>query len=48
MPIVFASPHSGSRYPQSMLSGLRVPLINLRRTEDAFVEELFADVPRLG
>lgn len=31
-----------------MLSGLRVPLINLRRTEDAFVEELFADVPRLG
>lgn len=47
-PVVFASPHSGRFYPLDMLSRARVPLINLRRTEDAFVDELFADAPRHG
>jgi N-formylglutamate amidohydrolase len=47
-PVLFASPHSGNEYPQSMQSALCVPLIDLRRTEDAFVEELFADAPALG
>ncbi|MEO0981605.1 MAG: N-formylglutamate amidohydrolase [Pseudomonadota bacterium] len=47
-PILFASPHSGREYPEDMQADLRVPLIDLRRTEDAFVDELFADAPGLG
>ncbi|HPE49295.1 MAG TPA: N-formylglutamate amidohydrolase [Hyphomonas sp.] len=47
-PLVFASPHSGSLYPAAMLEALCVPLIDLRRTEDAFVEELFAGAPPAG
>ncbi len=47
-PVVFSSPHSGSVYPTSFVSDLRVPLIDLRRTEDAFVDELFEDAPSLG
>jgi len=31
-----------------MVDDLRVPLIDLRRTEDAFVDELFAGVPAAG
>ena len=48
VPILFASPHSGAAYPQDMITDLRVPLISLRRTEDAFVDQLFADVPEAG
>lgn len=48
VPILFASPHSGSLYPETLLSGLRVPVMDLRRTEDAFVDELFADAPDFG
>lgn len=47
-PIVFASPHSGSLYPESMVSALCVPLMDVRRTEDAFVDELFANAPSKG
>lgn len=46
--VVFASPHSGSHYPESILSRSRLSPIILRRTEDAFVDELFADAPRFG
>ena len=31
-----------------MLADLRVPLMDLRRTEDAFVDELFSSVPETG
>ncbi len=48
LPFLFASPHSGSLYPSSMLEALRVPVMDLRRTEDAFVEELFAAAPASG
>src|SRR5277367_4091899 len=41
-PIVFDSPHSGSRYPQSFLRASRLDALTLRRSEDAFVDELFA------
>tara|TARA_R110000787_G_scaffold8094_3_gene27058 strand:+ start:7679 stop:8668 length:990 start_codon:yes stop_codon:yes gene_type:complete len=47
-PVLFASPHSGSDYPENMQAALRVPLIDVRRTEDAFVEELFGEAPALG
>ncbi len=43
-PVVFASPHSGCFYPQDFQNDLRVPLIDLRRTEDAFIDELFGGV----
>ena len=42
LPLLLASPHSGRTYPDSMRASLAVPLIELRRTEDAFVDELFA------
>ncbi|WP_272987825.1 N-formylglutamate amidohydrolase [Hyphomonas adhaerens] len=48
LPFLFASPHSGSLYPGSMLEALCVPVMDLRRTEDAFVEELFAAAPAAG
>ncbi|MBR9835783.1 MAG: N-formylglutamate amidohydrolase [Alphaproteobacteria bacterium] len=40
-PVILASPHSGSYYPDHFVAALQVPLIDLRRTEDAFVDELF-------
>jgi N-formylglutamate deformylase len=46
--LVFASPHSGRRYPQSFLAQARVGLDSLRRAEDAFVDELFAAAPCHG
>ena len=48
LPVVFASPHSGNLYPSSMVSALCVPLMDVRRTEDAFVDELFASAPARG
>lgn len=48
VPVIFASPHSGSHYPDSLLGNLRVPLDDLRRTEDAFVDQLFASAPEFG
>jgi N-formylglutamate amidohydrolase len=47
-PVLFASPHSGSHYPQAMQDALCVPLLDVRRTEDAFIDELFAGAPGLG
>lgn len=47
-PVIFASPHSGQIYPAEMTSLLSVPLSDLQRTEDAFVDELYASVPVLG
>ncbi len=47
-PILFTSPHSGHEYPESMQRDLCVPLMDIRRTEDAFVDELFGEVPALG
>jgi N-formylglutamate amidohydrolase len=48
MPIVFASPHSGFDYPPGFLAATRLDLGNLRRSEDCWVDELFAAAPRLG
>jgi len=41
-PLIFASPHSGRRYPADLLANTRVALMSLRRSEDAYVDELFA------
>lgn len=47
-PVIFASPHSGAHYPPSMRAQLSVPISDLRRTEDAFVDELYDAAPELG
>ncbi|MHA7898885.1 MAG: N-formylglutamate amidohydrolase [Henriciella sp.] len=47
-PVIFASPHSGQVYPQSMRELLSVPLSDLQRTEDAFVDELYASASDQG
>ena len=41
-PLVVASPHSGRRYAPSFLASARLGPLDLRRSEDSFVEELFA------
>ncbi len=48
LPLLFASPHSGSEYPDRLRALLAVPLIELRRAEDAFVDELFTAAPDHG
>jgi N-formylglutamate deformylase len=47
-PFLFASPHSGRSYPASLLASSRLDSTSLRRSEDAFVDELFAGVMGLG
>jgi len=47
-PVVLASPHSGQWYPSSFLSAIRLDPLSLRRSEDSFVDELFAGGPGLG
>jgi N-formylglutamate deformylase len=42
VPVVFASPHSGRTYPADFLAAARLDPLNLRRSEDSFVDELFA------
>lgn len=48
VPLVFNSPHSGRIYPNAFLAASRLDSLTLRRSEDAYVEELFAFVAALG
>ncbi len=48
VPLVFASPHSGSDYPADFVAASRLDPLALRRSEDAFVDELFAAAPDWG
>ena len=47
-PLVFASPHSGRCYAPELTRQTRVAEPILRRSEDAYVDEIFADAPRFG
>ena len=47
-PFVFASPHSGRIYPASFVAGSWLSPLALRRSEDAFVDELFGTVVTEG
>ncbi|HXJ18115.1 MAG TPA: N-formylglutamate amidohydrolase, partial [Candidatus Polarisedimenticolia bacterium] len=47
-PFVFASPHSGRFYPSSFANTTRLDPVTLRKSEDAFVDELFGGVTGLG
>lgn len=46
VPIVVDSPHSGQHYPSDF--GAALPMALLRCSEDAFVDQLWAEAPRLG
>src|SRR5271167_3445978 len=47
-PLVFSSPHSGSSYPPRFLAASRLDPLTLRRSEDAYVDELFLPCVALG
>jgi N-formylglutamate amidohydrolase len=48
LPLVLASPHSGSEYPADFIAASRLDPLALRQSEDSFVDELFAAAPSLG
>jgi N-formylglutamate amidohydrolase len=47
-PLVFASSHSGRSYPAEFLAASRLDPLRLRRSEDSFVDELFASAVGFG
>jgi N-formylglutamate amidohydrolase len=48
IPFIFASPHSGRIYPKAFLDGAKLDAVAIRRSEDSFVDELFAPAAELG
>lgn len=48
LPLVLASPHSGAHYPPDFLAASRLDARALRKSEDCFVDEIFAFAPSLG
>lgn len=47
-PFVFASPHSGRRYPAELLRMSRLDRHGLRQSEDCYVDLLFDEAPSIG
>jgi N-formylglutamate amidohydrolase len=47
-PLVFASPHSGRLYPQDMMTASALDAAAIRRSEDAFVDQLIAGAAEHG
>lgn len=47
-PLVFASPHSGRCYPDDLRAASRLKELQLRRSEDAYVDELISAAPDYG
>ena len=47
-PVVFASPHSGTDYPDEFVAASLLDSITLRRSEDCYVDDLFAAAPNFG
>ena len=48
VPLVVASPHSGADYSDEFLAVSRLDPLTLRRSEDCFVDAIFAAAPDLG
>src|SRR4051812_12304976 len=48
VPLVLSSPHSGNVYPAAFVATSRLDPLSLRRSEDAYVDELFAAAPKSG
>jgi N-formylglutamate amidohydrolase len=46
--MVFASPHSGRDYPDEFVAASILDPLSLRKSEDAFVDELFAAAAAMG
>jgi N-formylglutamate deformylase len=46
--LVFASAHSGRAYTREFVATARLDELTLRRSEDSYVDEIFAAVPALG
>lgn len=46
--LVFASPHSGRDYPAELMAAAALDSAAIRRSEDAFVDELIASGPAYG
>lgn len=47
-PYIFASPHAGRAYPAGFLSASRLTLLELRRSEDAYVDALLPEPDEVG
>ncbi len=47
-PFVLCSPHSGRTYPRSFVDLSRLSPLSLRKSEDCFVDDLFAPVAAIG
>ena len=47
-PLIFASPHSGTKYEPAFIASSRLDEKSLRRSEDSFVDEIFAGAPEGG
>ncbi|MGD9545235.1 MAG: N-formylglutamate amidohydrolase [Methylocystis sp.] len=47
-PLVFSSPHSGRIYPARFLAATPLDSATLRRSEDAYVDDLFASASSMG
>lgn len=48
IPLVFASPHSGAFYPPEFIEASKLDPLHLRRSEDAFMHEIFAAATTYG
>lgn len=48
VPFVYNSPHSGRHYPADLMAATRLDALQIRASEDCFVDLLFAAAPRLG
>ena len=48
VPLVFSSPHSGRAYPEEFLQAIQLNSHEIRRSEDSFVDEIFASVINYG
>jgi N-formylglutamate amidohydrolase len=47
-PLVFASPHSGRLYPADMMAAAALDAQSIRRSEDAYVDDLIAGAAEFG
>jgi N-formylglutamate deformylase len=48
LPVVFSSPHSGRAYTPDFMASARLDQATLRRSEDSYVDEIFAAAPLHG
>jgi N-formylglutamate deformylase len=48
LPVVFSSPHSGRAYTPEFIATARLDQATLRRSEDSYVDEIFAAAPLHG